>query len=136
MAPRAAVVSLQAADPQLNMLGIDGEVIFGSNATDTPPRDRMFVVHKWSAETSGGRVVPVVSIWIHVPKDMERDYGKIDLAILRTKEIMENAEQVEGADGWVLAAATWIADSPDFPDDGYNSLTRYTQFRCACRNIG
>lgn len=137
MAARAAVVSLIATDPQMNMLGIDEEVVFGSNATDTPRRDRMFVVNKWDEVTSsGGLPVYVATIWFHVPRDMERDYGKIDVAILRMKEIMRSAEQVAGADGWVLAAATWVADSPDFPDDGYNSLTRYTQFRCACRNEG
>lgn len=135
MAARAAVVKLQSEDPQMNMLGIDAAVIYGSNATDSPPRDRMFVVHKWETQVSGGKAVYVVSIWFHVPQEMERDYGKIDLAILRMKEIMEGAEQIEGADGWVLAAATWVADSPDYPDDGYNSLTRYTQFRCACRNV-
>lgn len=137
MAARAAVVSLVATDPQMNMLDIDDSVIFGSNATDTPPRDRMFVVMKWSETSrSGGLPVYDTTIWFHVPKDMELDYGKIDLAILRVKEIMKEAEHVEGADGWVLVAASWVADSPDFPDDGYNSLTRYAQFRCACRNVG
>lgn len=137
MAARAAVVALQASDPQLNMLGIDIDVIYGSNSTDTPPRDRMFVVNKWDdVSSSGGLPVYTTTIWFHMPKDKELDYGKIDLAILRMKEIMKEAIHVEGADGWALVSATWVADSPDFPDDGYNSLTRYTQFRCACRNIG
>jgi len=136
MAARAAVIKLQAEDEQMQLLGITADRIFGSNSTDTPVRNGLFSVHKWAENTKrGGLTTYTVSIWFHMPKDREKDYGKIDLAILRMKELMKEAEHVVGADGWVLVAASWISDSPDYPDDGYNTLTRYTQFRCACRNI-
>lgn len=136
MAARAAVTTLLATDPEMNMLGFDEDVFWGSNATDSPDRDRPFAVVKWDdVQLSGGRGVYLVSIWYHLSKEGVRDYGKIDMAILRTKELMKTAEHVSGEDGWSLTSATHVTDSPDMFDDGYNSLTRYTQFRCACRNV-
>lgn len=136
MAARAAVNGLLGTDPQLNMLGFEPDTFWGSNALDSPDRTRPFSVIKWDdSPLSGGRSVYTVSIWFHIAKDSSRDYGKIDLAILRAKELMRSASHVSGEDGWSLTAATHLADSPDLFDDGYNSLTRYTQFRCACRNV-
>lgn len=137
MAARAALFSLISTDAQIQLLGLSADSIFGSNATDSPRRDSMFAIIRWEdAPLSGGRSVYITSIWYHMPKEIERDYGKIDLAILRTKELMKGVEHLSGGDGWALTAATHLADSPDLYDDGYNSLTRYTQFRCACRNLG
>jgi len=137
MAARAAVVDILGTDPQLNMLGFEADAISSSNATDTPSRDKPFVVVHWDdMPLSGGRPVHMVSIWFHVPKDHEQDYGRIDMAIIRTTEIMTSAEHVEGDDGWSLTSASFTGASPDLLDDGYNSLTRYAQFRCACRNLG
>lgn len=137
MAARAALTTLISTDPQMNMLGIEASDVFGANATDTPARNRMFVVCRWEEVSKSAMMsVYTASVWFHIPKDMERDYGKVDLAILRMKELMKSVEHRIGSDGWSLVSASWTGDSPDQYDDGYNSLNRYTQFRCACRNIG
>lgn len=136
MAARAALVSLITTDPQMNMLGIEETDVFGGNATDSPPRNKMFVVCRWEeVSQSAMQSNYLASVWFHVPKEMERDYGKIDVAVMRMKELMRTVEHRNGSDGWSLVAASWTGDSPDQYDDGYNSLNRYTQFRCACRNI-
>jgi hypothetical protein len=136
MAARAALVSLIATDPQMNMLGIQTSDVFGGNATDSPPRNKMFVVCRWEeVSKSAMQSNYLASVWFHVPQEMERDYGKIDIAVTRMKELMRTVEHRNGSDGWSLVAASWITDSADQYDDGYNSLNRYTQFRCACRNI-
>lgn len=136
MAARAALRSLIGTDPQMNMLGIDEDVIFSSNATDTPDRSRMFVVTHWDeiSRSPGGLSVHLVSVWFHVPQEKEIDYGNIDLALLRLKELMSSVEHRSGADGWVLVGASWSGSSPDGFDDGYNSVTRYGQYRCSCKN--
>lgn len=138
MAARAALRSLIGTDAQMNMLGIEEEVIFSSNATDTPDRSRMFVVIRWDeiSRSAGGLSVHLASVWFHTPQEIEIDYGKIDLALLRLRELMDEVEQRTGADGWVLVAASWSGSSPDGFDDGYNSVTRYAQYRCSCRNVG
>lgn len=137
MAARAALATLIGTDPQMNMLGLDQESVFGSNATDSPPRTHMFAVIHWddAPRQPGGLSKYMVTVWFHIPREVERDYGKIDLALLRIKELSRTLEQLEGADGWVLTAMSWQGSSPDLPDDGYNSLTRFAQFACACRNV-
>lgn len=136
MAARAALATLIGTDPQINMLGFEQDFVFGSNATDTPPRTHGFVVINWGdiLRSAGGLQVYLATIWFHIPKERERDYAKIDNAVLRVKELASDVEQRMGADGWVLTAMTWIGSSPDLPDDGYNTLTRYAQVQCACRN--
>lgn len=137
MAARAALATLIGTDAQMQMLGLDEASIFGSNATDTPPRSHMFCVVHWDdSPLSGGLPKNNVSVWFHMPREVERDYGKIDLAILRLRELSKIVEHREGADGWILTAMTWQGASPDLPDDGYNSLTRYASLACACRNVG
>lgn len=137
MAARAALATLIGTDPQLNMLGLTLDAVFGSNATDTPPRGQMFAIVRWEDMPlqPGGLSKFMATVWFHIPRELERDYGKIDLAVLRVKELSKTVEQLAGADGWVLTAMTWQGASPDLPDDGYNSLTRYVQLACACRNV-
>lgn len=136
MAARAALATLIGNDSQMQMLGLDVESVHGSNATDTPDRSHMFCVVHWDdmPQQPRGLRKYLVSVWFHIPKEMERDYGKIDLAILRMEELSQTVEHLAGADGWILTAMTWLGASPDLPDDGYNSLTRFASLACACRN--
>lgn len=137
MSARAAIASLLGTDGQMNMLGIDEDVIFASNATDSPDRTRMFVVIRFDEVPKTGRGIgpSLATIWFHVPKEKEQDYGKIDLAMLRAKELMESVEHRDGDDGWRLTAPSWAGDSGDLFDDGYNTLTRYSSYRCAVKNL-
>lgn len=136
MAARAALATLIGTDPQMNMLGLVLGSVFASNSVDTPPRNAMFCVIHWDnvSRSSGGLARHPVTVWFHIPKEVERDYGKIDLACLRMQELSKSIEHVSGADGWTLTAMTWQGTSPDLPDDGYNTLTRYASLMCACRN--
>lgn|SRR5882757_1400302 len=137
MSARAAIASLLGTDSQMNMLDIDETVIYASNATDSPDRTRMFLVVRFEevGKSFPGVGPSRVAIWFHVPKEKEQDYGKLDLLMLRTKELMQSVEHRDGADGWRLTAPTWDGDSGDLFDDGYNTLTRYSTYRCAVRNL-
>jgi hypothetical protein len=137
MAARAALATLIGSDPQINMFGFEQDYVFSSNATDSPPRDRCFVVINWGGiiRSAGGLRIYPASIWFHVPEEIEQDYARIDNAMMRIGELCNATEQIVGEDGWRLTAMSWVGDSPDLFDDGYNTLTRYAQVQCSCRNV-
>lgn len=135
MSARAAIAGAIVNDSQIQMLGYIQSDVYGPNAIDTPSRDRHFMVVRWEEilQTIKGKGPEVVSIWVHGPKELTRDYGLIDATVTRLKEILMAAEHVSGADGWTLTAASYVGASGDLFDDGYNSLCRWIRFRCACR---
>lgn len=135
---RAAIYQLVTLDPELNAYGINDQTTFTTNATDTPPRNGPFLTINISdgPKAFGKTGAKEVTIWAHMPKELTRDYGMIDMILLRCKEIMANVTQEDGADGWTLTAATWRGDSGDLFDDGYSSLARNSTFRVASRYSG
>lgn len=137
MSARAALATLLGTDAQLLMLGFTQSDVYGPNAIDTPSRDKYFIVIRWEEvpRTIRGNGPDIVTVWVHAPKELIRDYGLIDTTISRVKEILEAAEHVQGSDGWSLTEASYNGASGDLFDDGYNSLCRWIRFRCACREI-
>lgn len=140
MAARAAVASLLSSDAALLALS-NGELrVYAPNTADTPSdiQEQLFAVIRFGARTraaGGAGGWYDLSVWWHQPRAFTRDYGVIDEAILRTKEILDAAEQVPGADGWILTAASWWGDSEEITDDGFETLTRYGSYRAACRPV-
>lgn len=138
MTARAAVATLLGADPGLAGLGLAPELVYAANATDTPPADGpLFLVVRFGGRT---RAMPGhgwwdLTTWVHQPRALTRDYGVIDEALTRIQEVLTAAEHVAGADGWILTAATWWGDGPEMIDDGYDTLTRYSSYRAACRPL-
>lgn len=137
MAARAAIRTLLGNDPELIALGWELSSIYSSNVTDTPNREKPWTVIHWDDRTKafGTTGARIVTIWYYLPKEHIRDYGIIDLAILRTVELMTQAEQLAGGDGWVMTQAVWQQDSPDLVDHTFNALTRWSRFKVVCRPV-
>lgn len=140
MVARAALVELISEDPELQVIAETPDVpvvVFGANATDTPPQESLFaVVHTdQHSKAFPGHGWYTVAVWVHLPRHLTRDYGRIDAFLLRVQELYEQAEHVAGADGWILTAATWMFTSGDAYDDGYKTITRFSTYRVACRPV-
>lgn len=124
MAPRAAVHSLLEEDADLLALGV--ETVYGSNAVDTPD-ETLFIVVRWDASTAAfkTRGSDRCSIWVH---DKNRDYGRINAALRRVKDLLTDTTHRVGADGWTLTTAEWNGEGPDLFDGGFNTITRFSDF--------
>lgn len=117
--------------------GLTAAQLFSSDSYDPGTRDSRWAVIRWldSSRSFGLLAAKPMEVWIYQPVEMGRDYGVIDLAIVRVKELLSEAEQVAGVDGWTLSGATWESDSADLRDEGFNALTRFSRFRVAGRPI-
>jgi len=137
MAPRAAVRSLLGTDTELIAMDFSVDNIYSSHALDTPDRDFRWIVVNWIDEPKAfGLVGPCLAeIWLYQPKEMSRDYGVLDSALVRVRELMCTATHVPGADGWTLSEASWQGDSADLFDDSFQALTKFSRYRIAARNV-
>lgn len=140
MVARAALATLIADDLELQTIAetSGGPVlVYGANATDTPPQENLFVVLHTDQHSKAfpGHGWYNVAVWVHLPRHLTRDYGRIDNFLLRVQELYTEAEQVAGNDGWILTAATWMNNSGDNYDDGYKTITRFSNYRVACRPV-
>lgn len=135
---RDAIYNLLKSDSELLSLGITPARVWGSNATDTPDRNGPFLVIAFGTKIKsfGSEGYNNVTVWAHMPKELERSYRTLDPILERVKELMDSAVQVSGTDGYVLTATSWQGDSVDLEDDGYKTLTRNTSFRVASRYVG
>jgi hypothetical protein len=121
----------------MNILGIVLDDIYSSEAPNTPPRDRRWMVITFEEKTKafGAVGAQLATVWVYQPEELGVDYGTIDLIITRVRELLETAQHVVGADGWILTAASWQADSPDLRDRSFDALTRYSRHRVAARHV-
>ena len=74
-----------------------------------------------------------VAIWIH---DTQRDYGRINDALHRLRQIVPEAVHLLGGDGWRLTCAEWAGESGDLFDAGYETCTRYVEFTVISSRVG
>lgn len=135
MAPRAAVRQLLGNDLEMNSLGITLPRIFDSNALDTPARDGRWIITNYEDDVRAFGIIgaKLLTVRVYQAKEAGIDYGQIDAAILRVKELLTSAEQLAGEDGWVLTQATWQGGSPDVFDDTFQAIVKYCQFKIAAR---
>lgn len=126
MQPRAALQTLLENDTELAL-----EAVFPTNSVDTPT-EKWFAVIAWGVTTPayGTTGSDRVFIWFH---DRNRDYGRINAALLRVKQLLEATLALQGTDGVVLSVAEWNGESQDLRDDGYGTLTRYAEFTTVSR---
>lgn len=130
MNARAAVFSLLIGDETLmgegdGQLGV--EAVLTSGSVDTPT-ENFFIVIRW-LETSPtfGQVGPTLcEIWVH--ERNTQDYGRIDDALARIKELMLTVVHRDGEDGVTMTVAEWNGDSRDLADEGYGTLTRNSTY--------
>jgi hypothetical protein len=137
MTAREAYARLVYEDSAMQGLGFTQARVWASNALDTPDRSGPFIViNVDQQEKIFGMTGPTtVSYWVHVPREISRDYNLIDLAIEQIKALMENVTHLTGSDGWSLAAGTWIDTSRDLTDDAFSTIVKYVTFRTATRSL-
>lgn len=129
MAARGAVVQLLRDDSDLNGLGL--QQVYAANAVDTPSED-FFLVVKWDSTVGQFKTFgsDQTQIWAH---DKNRDYGRINSALQRIKDLLTDAVHYAGEDGWTLTTAEWLGEGPDLFDSGYGTCTRYADFTIVSR---
>lgn len=137
MAPRAAVRTLLGTDPELISYDFAVSRLFSSDSADTLTRDKRWGVIRWldRAKSFGAVGSRLVEVWLYQPREMGRDYGVLDVAIVRIEELMTQAEQVPGADGWTMSGATLEMSSADLTDETINALVKFVRFRVAGRPV-
>lgn len=137
MAPRAAVRSLIGGDAEMISYDLAADRIFSSGAPDSVSRDERWAVVRWLDRVRAFGVVGAhpMEVWVYQPLEMGRDYGVLDMALVRIKELLTQAEQLSGADAWTLCGATWESDSADLTDEGLNALVKFSRFRVVGRPI-
>lgn len=137
MTARAALAEILYTDQAMEDLGYSSANVFSSNAVDTPTQLKQFIViTDEGTEKTFGTTGPVtVNYWVHLSRQLGADYSDIDLALLRIRELLVGAVQYAGTDGWVLTGASWVDQSRDLSDDVFNTITKFTTFRAAMRNM-
>lgn len=137
MAPRAALRSLLGDDAEMTSYDLPAAHLYSSAAPDSPPRTHRWGVLRWMDATKAYGLTSYLpmEVWLYQPHELGRDYGVLDLAVVRAKELLTQAEQVAGADGWTLCGATWEYSSSDLTDDGFAALVRFVRFRVVGRPV-
>lgn len=142
MTVRELIYGLVSTDPELGLLGINGNTVFANGAPDSPPPDALgksWAVLNWGQESTtlsraseNGRARRVttrdVSLWVYSRQD---DYGDINTVVKRWCALMDTLEARSTGngpyDGWV-ATTQWQGDSPDGWDDVYKANYRSSEY--------
>lgn len=122
---RALIRNAIVSDPTLESLGVVASGVL-SGDMDTPA-ERPFLNLRWGQVNPGMDVVNISNlvIWVH---DSPGDYeARINLILLRLREVITDLVGVQHTTGW-LTAAEWSGDSGDLFDDGHGTITRTTSF--------
>lgn len=137
MTAREAYARLVYEDATMQGLGFTQARVWAANALDTPDRDGPFIVvsSEGDQKVFGLTGRDTVSYWVHLPRELGRDYQIIDLAIEQIKMLMDNVAHLVGTDGWSLTAASWIDTSRDLTDEGLSTLTKFVTFNAATRSL-
>lgn len=137
MTAREAYARLVYEDAAMQGLGFVQARVWASNALDTPDRVGPFIVINSDGDEKifGTTGRDTVSYWVHIPRELGRDYNLIDLAIEQIKMLMVNVVHLAGTDGWSLTGGTWIDTSRDLTDDAFNTIVKYVTFSAATRSL-
>lgn len=127
---RAALYTLLRDDAELATLGV--QKVYGSNTADSPPED-CFLVVQWQTDEAPAfaRKAPNrVSIWAH---DKDPDFGRIEKVLKRVDDLVLATVHRAGSDGWTMTMAEFRGHGPDLRDDGYGTVTKWTDFTVVSR---
>jgi hypothetical protein len=135
MSARAAVFSLLANDPDLNMVGISAENIWPAQSIDTAPRTGgVFLILRWEEQTivyaqTGSEVL---TVWAHCPRESSTDYVPLLMVLERVTKVLTEATHVVGEDG-VLTCVEYNGLSADLDDEGYHTITKNAAYTVVSR---
>lgn len=126
-------------DGTLNGLGIrsDGSNIHQADSVDALPVKPALVV-RWGDITQPvgerqiswqGAGTQTLQVWAH---DEIGDFDRIDQILTRIRSVLSGLVAVQGSSpGNTLIQCDWTGDSQDLRDDGYNTITRHSDWRIA-----
>lgn len=137
MTARAAVAQILYEDPGMISLGFTEGTVWQANALDTPvPNTPFIVIANEGKERAFAAVgVQLLAYWVHLPRTRYRDYTLIDMTLDRIEEILVDANQFVGEDGYVLTSASFVDRSRDLIDEAFNTITKYSTFRAATHSV-
>lgn len=137
MTSRAAYAMIVYGDAEMNSLGFDSSNVFAANAATSVDKDRPFIVivSQGTEKSFGITGVDLIEYWVHQPKNIALDYSLLDNALTRIRELLVEVVHFSGSDGWTLSGASWVDTSRDLTDDAMNTLTKFSTFRVASRNV-
>lgn len=130
-------------DEGLNALGIDGDTVFANYSLDEPPTDSSpFLILRWENEDAPVIVDPalpvvkntrLLTIWAHYPVAVSTDFNRIDAILDGVEDVLRPMEHVEGEDGETLTCVRVFGRSPDFKDDGFQTISRNAIYQVLSR---
>lgn len=135
MTLRDLVFARTSGEPTLNVLDLDVDTVYANGGLDSP-RERFWAILRWGPELpalagqrGAGRMTERnVALWVY---DKEKDYGRINAAIRRWRELMDALESVRTGllptDGWVIEAG-WNGDGDDGYDDVWEACFRSSEY--------
>lgn len=116
--------------------GISEDRVFELQSLDKRPYDNgYFIVINWQESTisfqgytgigNGITKAPrVMTIWVHSPKDVGRDYRPLDKILNRLDELLLPIEHQVGSDGVRVTCVTRQGRSANLIDDGWKTIAR------------
>jgi hypothetical protein len=133
---RAAVLALLRGDATLATLGGAGFVVEAQYSADQRPNDRgAFIVIAWRHtdfdDSIQGNAEQHFDLYVHIPKLVSTDFGRIDAIIDRVDVIFSavgDGDPVVGGDGRQLDYIGFEGRSMDLADDGYETIFRQASY--------
>lgn len=121
---RQTVFDLVTGDAELTSMIGRNSWFQGGSITEVP--ERPFVVIRLSGVFPGIGSTNKVRVEFRV-HDERGSFTIIDNVVRRIREVLGEAEQIRGEQGWLICA-TWLSDSPDLFDDGFRTNMRSTAY--------
>lgn len=118
------------ADVQLNALGYTESGLYGAIMGADSPQERRFMVLRWGTDTPrvpgrDSRIVRTgLTVWAY---NRESDYGPIQSALARVRDILVPTGGSDHGSGWIIDVED-NGTSEDLWDDGYSAITRNRAF--------
>jgi hypothetical protein len=133
---RAAVLDLLRNDATLATLGGAGFVVVAEFSYQQRPNDAgAFIVICWRHtdfdEDIQANAEQHFDLYVHIPKQLSTDYGRVDAILDRVDVIFHAVEDntpVVGGDGRQLDYVGFEGRSMDMTDEGYETICRQASY--------
>lgn len=129
----AGVHELLAADGALVALGISGLRIIERESTDVRPfSDGHFVivaVEEQNYVPHVRRGPRVMTVWVHTPEDVTRDYRQIERILSRIDAVLSGVTHHTGTDGVRITGIRKVGASGNLRDPAWKTICRNATYQ-------
>jgi hypothetical protein len=135
---RAAFFDILTSNPELNAININEDTIFPNYAGEERPSNTTpFIILRWgeTGRPHWQEVKPFepVTVWVHWPAELTSDYTKLIAILDKIDDIVREAHDVVGADGYTMSFVEIEGRSADYLDDGFNTIAKYGVYQVFSR---